>query len=101
MAKIVMILKRRMRPPDYGFGEWTLTEEPLMQKVIVTKLSVQKWTQETAMSVSKKEISPCPIDAMLSVIDGAGRGRSCGGCWMAPCGPTSCTVAFRRSPSAC
>jgi hypothetical protein len=33
MAKIVMILKRRMRPPDYGFGEWTLTEEPLMQKV--------------------------------------------------------------------
>jgi DNA-binding HxlR family transcriptional regulator len=45
-----------------------------MQKVVVTKLSVQKWSQEAAMPVSKKEISPCPIDAMLSVIDGRWKG---------------------------
>lgn len=40
----------------------------------MTKLSVQKWSQETTMPVSKKEISPCPIDAMLSVIDGRWKG---------------------------
>ena len=40
----------------------------------MTKLSVQKYSQESAMPVSKKEISPCPIDAMLSVIDGRWKG---------------------------
>jgi DNA-binding HxlR family transcriptional regulator len=58
----------------YDFGEIDVAEEPMVQKVVVTKLSVQKYSQESAMPVSKKEISPCPIDAMLSVIDGRWKG---------------------------
>jgi len=45
-----------------------------MHKVAVTKLSVGRSSEESAMPVSKKEISPCPIDAMLSVIDGRWKG---------------------------
>jgi DNA-binding HxlR family transcriptional regulator len=38
-------------------------------------LSVHRWTGNgIEMPVSKKEVSPCPIDAMLSVIDGRWKG---------------------------
>ena len=41
------------------------------QKVVLTNLSA---LVGGSMAVSKKEISPCPIDAMLSVIDGRWKG---------------------------
>src|ERR1700709_2056925 len=44
-----------------------------MQLMELTKLSVP-FVRRSAVPVSKKEISPCPIDAMLSVIDGRWKG---------------------------
>ena len=45
------------------------------------------------MPVSKKEVSPCPIDAMLSVIDGRWKGTIL---WRLSDGPMR-TSALRRS----
>jgi len=45
------------------------------------------------MSVSKKEISPCPIDAMLSVVDGRWKGTIL---WRLSYGPMR-TSELRRS----
>lgn len=42
-----------------------------MQRAVLTNVSVQ---QEAPLAVSRKEISPCPIDAMLSVVDGRWKG---------------------------
>ena len=34
------------------------------------------------MRVSKKEVGECPVDAMMRVMDGGGKVRFCGVCWM-------------------
>jgi DNA-binding HxlR family transcriptional regulator len=66
-----------------------------MQMPVLTKLSVQSWRQErqSAMPVSKKEISECPIDAMLSVMDGRWKGTIL---WRLSDGPMR-TSELRRS----
>jgi DNA-binding HxlR family transcriptional regulator len=53
------------------------------------------WTEDEdlEMPVSKKEISPCPIDAMLSVIDGRWKGTIL---WRLADGPMR-TSELRRS----
>ena len=63
----------------------------LTQNVVLTKASVQE--QEAKMSVSKKEISACPIDAMLSVVDGRWKGTIL---WRLSEGPMR-TSELRRS----
>jgi len=45
----------------------------LIQNAVLTNLSVLEWRGEN-LPVSKKKISPCPIDAMLTVIDGRWKG---------------------------
>ena len=67
-----------------------------MQKVVLTKLSVYGSNPEGEtrnMPVSKKEISPCPIDAMLSVVDGRWKGTIL---WRLSEGPMR-TSELRRS----
>ena len=44
----------------------------MTQEFVLTKLSVS--VDNRVMPVSKKDVSPCPIDSMLSVIDGRWKG---------------------------
>lgn len=46
----------------------------MTQKFVLTNLSPVGGDNEQRMPVSKKEVSLCPIDAMLSVIDGRWKG---------------------------
>jgi DNA-binding HxlR family transcriptional regulator len=47
------------------------------------------------MAVSKKEISPCPIDAMLSVVDGRWKGTIL---WRLSAGPLRTSELHRSIP---
>jgi len=51
------------------------------------------------MAVSKKEVSPCPIDAMLSSSMGGGRGQFYGGYRTGLCVPANYAAAFPALPS--
>jgi DNA-binding HxlR family transcriptional regulator len=56
-----------------------------------------KFGVEVKMAVSKKEISPCPIDAMLSVIDGRWKGTIL---WRLVDGPMRTSELERGIPQA-
>jgi DNA-binding HxlR family transcriptional regulator len=66
--------------------------------LVLTKLSVMiSWVRssDTAVPVSKKEISECPIDAMLSVIDGRWKGTIL---WRLSEGPMRTSELHRSIP---
>src|ERR1700733_6035062 len=64
----------------------------LMQNDVLTNMSVHAM-REASLAVSKKEVSICPIDAMLSVIDGRWKGTIL---WRLSEGPMR-TSELRRS----
>jgi DNA-binding HxlR family transcriptional regulator len=75
--------------------EETLALSTLIHAMTLSNLSV-KWIQQSRSSrlpVSKKELSPCPIDAMLTVIDGRWKGTIL---WRLMDGPLR-TSELRRS----
>jgi len=65
----------------------------LTQKVILTNMSVNR--QGGEMPVSKKEMSDCPIDAMLSVVDGRWKGTIL---WRLSDGPLRTSELHRSIP---
>ena len=67
----------------------------MIQEAVLTNMSVAAFHSVPSMPVSKKEISPCPIDAMLSVIDGRWKGTIL---WRLSEGPKRTSALLRSIP---
>jgi hypothetical protein len=86
MHKIVATFRMFMMRSWISDARWAYSDTAAL-----TKMAAHREEEEAGI---EEGLSACPIDAMLSVIDGRWMGRFFGGFPMAPCAPVNCAGAF-------